>query len=57
MFLVRNDNNFLTECVFLKDDFNRLCKEFINILIEQREEYLDYIENEEESIIENFLNK
>ena len=31
--------------------------EFKNILLEQNEEYLDYIKNEEESILEKFLNK
>ena len=43
MFLLKNDDDFLTECVFLKDDNNRLCKYFKNILIEQKEEYLAYI--------------
>ena len=41
----------------LKDDINRLNLEFKNILMEQSEEYLDYIKNEEESIIEKILNK
>ena len=57
IFLIKNDNDLLTECGFLKDDINRLNKEFKNILIEQNEEYLDYIKNEEESIVERFLNK
>ena len=38
-------------------DINRLNLEFENILIEQHEDYLDFVENEEESFIENFLNK
>ena len=41
----------------LKGDINFLYKEFKNILIELNEEYLDYIKNEEESIIEKILNK
>ena len=57
MFLMKNDNDLLTECGFWKSDINRLCKDFKNILKEQTEEYLDYIKNQEESIIEKFLNK
>ena len=49
--------NFLYECGFLKGDINFLYKEFQNILIELNEDNLDHIENQEESIIENFLNK
>ena len=48
---------FLYECGFLKGDNNFLYKEFIKILHELNEEYLDYIKNEEESILEKFLNK
>ena len=57
MFLIKNDDDLLTECGLLKDDINHLNLEFKNILMEQNEEYLDYIKNEEESIIENILNK
>ena len=57
MFLIKNDNALLTECGFLKDDINCLNLEFKNILMEQNEEYLDYIKNEAESIIEKILNK
>ena len=57
MFLFKTDNDLLTECGFLKDDINRLILEFKNILMEQNEEYLDYIKNEEESIIEKILKK
>ena len=57
MFLVKNDVNFLYECGFLKGDINFLYREFINILLEVNEDYLDYIKNEEESIIEKILNK
>ena len=42
---------------FNKNDINRLNLEFKNILLEEHEEYLDYIKNEEESIIEKILNK
>ena len=57
IFLIKDVNDLLRECGFLKDDITRLNKEFKNILIEQNEEYLDYIKNEEESIVERFLNK
>ena len=56
MFLIKNDNDLLTEYEFLKDDINRFYLELKNILMEQNEEYFDYIKNEEESIIEKFLN-
>ena len=38
MFLIKNDYDFLTECGFLKDDINHLCKECKYILMEQIEE-------------------
>ena len=41
----------------LKGDIIYLYKEFKNILLQLNEEYLDHIKNEEESILENFLNK
>ena len=41
MFLIKNDENLLTECGFLKNDNNRLCLEFKNSLIEQNEKQLD----------------
>ena len=57
MFSIKNDKALITECGFLKDDIIRLNLEFKNILMEQNEEYLDYIKNEEESIIEKISNK
>ena len=57
IFLIKNDNKFLQECGFLMSDINCLNKEFKNILTEQNDEYLSYIKNEEESLIEDFLNK
>ena len=38
LFLIKNDNDLLTECGLLKDDINNLRKELKNILIEQNEE-------------------
>ena len=57
MFLIKIDVNFLYECGFLKGDINFLHKEFKNILLELNEDYLAYIKNQEESIIEKILNK
>ena len=57
IFLIKNDNYILKEVGFIENDINRLSLEFRMVLIEQHEEYLDYVKNEEESIIEKFLNK
>ena len=54
MFLNKKEFNFLYECGFLKGDNNFLYKEYKNILLELNEDYLDYIKNEEEAVIENF---
>ena len=57
LFLNKSDKDLLPEVVFSERDINRLILEFINILIDQHEKYLVFIKNEEESIIERFLNK
>ena len=57
IFLIQNDKNLLKEIGFSKNDINLLNLEFKNILIEEFENYLEYIKNEEESILEKFLNK
>ena len=56
VFLIQNDKNLLKEIGFSKNDINCLNLEFKNILIEQHEEYLAYIKNEKESVLEKFLN-
>ena len=56
-FLIKNDKDFLLEIVFSERDINHLNLEFKNILLEQHEEYLGYVKNQEESIIEKILNK
>ena len=56
MFLIKNDKDFLLEIGFSERDINCLNLEFKNILIKQQDEYLDYVKNEEESILEQFLN-
>ena len=57
IFLIQNDKNLLQEIGFSKNDINRLNIEFKNILLEQNEELMDFIKNEEESILERILNK
>ena len=57
IFLIQNDKNLLKEIGFVKNDINLLNLEFKNILLEEFENYLDYIKNQEESILEKFLNK
>ena len=57
MFLIQNDKNLLKETGFSKNDNNLLNLQFKNILREVYEEFLDYIKNIEESVIEKFLNK
>ena len=47
-FLIKDDKKLLKEIGSSKNDINRLNLEFKNILIEQHEEYLDYVKNEEE---------
>ena len=57
MFLIKNDVNFLYECGFLKGDIKLLFKKFKNTLLELTDENLDQYKNQEESILEKFLNK
>ena len=56
IFLIQKDKNLLHEVGFSQRDINRLSLEFKNILLEEFEEYLSYIKNEEESVLEKFLN-
>ena len=57
IFLIQNDKNLLKEIGFSKNDINLLNLEFKNILLEEYKNYLDFIKNEEESIIERVLDK
>ena len=57
MFPIKNDFVLLHECGFVKADFNNQRLEFRNILLEQNENYLDYIKDQEESIIKRTLDK
>ena len=56
MFSIKNDKDLLLEIGFSERDINRLNLEFKKFLLEQHEEYLDYVKNKEESV-EKFLNK
>ena len=57
IFLIQDDKNLLKEIGFSKNDINLLNLEFKNILLEEFENYLDYIKDQEESVLEKFLNK
>ena len=57
IFIFRNEKKLLIEIGFSGYDINRSNSECTKIIIEQHEIYLDYIKNEEESIVERFLNK
>ena len=57
IFLIQNDKNLLNEIGFSQRDINRLSIEFKNISIEEFEDYLEYIKNEEEAVIEMILDK
>ena len=57
IFLIQNDKNLLKEIGFSKNDILLLNLEFKNVLLEEFENYLDYIKDQEESFLEKFLNK
>ena len=48
--------DLLHEVGFSEPDINHSIKEIKNILIEQHEEYLYYVKDQEESILEKTLN-
>ena len=56
LFIIKNYFDLIHECGFLKKNY-RLCKKFKKILMEKNEKYLNYIKNEEESVLEKILNK
>ena len=56
IFLIQNDKNLLHEVGFSQRDIIQLSIDFKNIILEEFEEYLSYIKNQEESVLEKFLN-
>ena len=57
MFLIKDDKNLLKDVDFSKNDVNLLYSEFKNSLLEEYENYLDYVKDQEERIFEKTLNK
>ena len=56
-FLIKNYEDILHKIGFSERDTNRLNVEFKKTLINQHENYLDYVKDQEESIIEKKPNK
>ena len=52
LFIFQNHEDLLREIGLNECDINRLNLQFKNVLKEHHEEYLDYVKNEEESVIE-----
>ena len=57
IFLIQNDKKLLGEIGFSKNNIMLLNLEFKNLVIEEHEEYLDYVKNIEKPAIEKLLNK
>ena len=57
IYSIQNDKNLLNEIGFSKANKKSLNLEFKNILLEEYENYLFYIKNKEESLLEKFLKK
>ena len=55
-FSIKNDFDILHECGFLKHDNIGLFLEFKTTLLEQNQEYLDYVKDEEQPIMEKLSN-
>ena len=55
IFLIKNNKNLLVEIGFSERDINRLNVEFKDILLKQHENYLDYVKDQEKSVIEKIL--
>ena len=57
IFLIQNDKNLLKEIGFSEYDIIRFKLQCKNVLIEEHKNYLDYVKDQEESILEKILNK
>ena len=53
LFAIKDDSNLLKEVGFSKNDNNHLSSDLNIILLEKNGEYLEFLKNEEESVIEN----
>ena len=56
-YIFQNDRTLLCEIGFSERNINRLNLERKKLIIEKHEEYLSYVRNEEETVIEKILNK
>ena len=54
---IKDDKILIKEVGFSKKDMNQLPLEFKIMLLEQHEIYLEYVKDQEESIIERILNR
>ena len=54
---LKKDKDLILEVRFSERYINRLYLEFKNISGEELEDYYSFVKNEENSILENFLNK
>ena len=54
IFLIQNDKKLLKEIGFSERDINRLNLEFKNNVIEQHEEYLDYVKMKKKVFLKSF---
>ena len=54
IFFNQNDKNLLKEIGFSKSDINRINLEFKNVLLEEYEDYLEYIKTKKNPLSRNF---
>ena len=57
LFLFKYDDDLLRGIGFSERDIHRLNLEFKTIMIEEPENYLDYVKDQEEKIVEKILNR
>ena len=53
-FLIKNDDDLLRQCGYVKHDINRQCLECKNILMQQNEEYLIILKTKKTLIWKRF---
>ena len=57
IFLIKGDKKLIKRIGFSENDINQSSPEFKNILIEQHENYLNFVKDQEESTIEQITIK